>query len=117
MATEQNLTMREGDNETIAITITAASAGDALTGVETVVVVLKPDACSEDDDAYALTLSSTDAEEVVILTQTADEITAEAYVPALYLAEPYDRVWRVYTVGASGERRTALYGSVTVTDT
>lgn len=114
MATEQNLTLREGDDETIALTITPADASDDLTGVQSITVVFKPDACTSDDDPDSLVLTAPD---VTILDQAPDEITATVSVSASYLAEPYDRVWRVYTVGLSGERRTAIYGSVTVLDT
>lgn len=114
MATEQNLTLREGDDETIAITITPANASDDLTGVASLVVVFKPDACTSDDHEDALVLTAPD---VTILDQSPTEVTATVQVPGSYLAEPYDRVWRVYTVGGSGERRTAIYGSVAVLDT
>lgn len=117
MPTTQNLTFAQGNDETVAIVVSAASSGDDLTGVTRLEVVFKPDVCTEDDSDYALVLSTDNAAQVTMLTQSADEITAEAYVPASYLAEPYSRVWRVDAVGTTGERRTAIHGSVTVLDT
>lgn len=117
MPTEQNLTWSQASDETVAITVTAQDPGEDLTGVDALVVYVKPDACTDDDDPEVLVLNSATPSEVTILTQTADEITAEAYIPAAYLAEPYDRVWRVDAIGSSGERRPAMYGSVTVLDT
>jgi hypothetical protein len=115
--TPQDLTLIEGNDQTVAFTITPRTAGDDLTGVARVEVIFKPDSCTTDDSDYALVLTSSNAAQVTLLTQAADEITAEAYLPASYLAEPYDRVWRVDAVGVSGERRTAIHGSVTVIDT
>lgn len=117
MAAQVNLTMHEGNDETVAITVTSANGGGDLSGVARLDVVLKPDGCASDDDQAALVLSSTSASEVVILTQDTDEITAEAYVPASYLQSTYDRVYRVDAIGSGGERRTAVYGAVTVIDT
>jgi hypothetical protein len=115
--TEQDLTLTEGDDETIAITITASAVGEDLTGVDAIEVIFKPDGCADDDDAYALVLHSTVVSEALILTQSASTLTAEAYVPGTYLADPYDRVWRVVAIGSTGERRTAIHGSVTVINT
>ena len=117
MATKTDLTLHQGNDETITITITAADPGDDLTGITSLEVVLKPDACTDDDGTGALTLTTASAAQVEFVTQTADLVVAEAHVPASYLAEPYSRVWRVDAIGSTGERRTAVYGSVTVLDT
>lgn len=117
MATQVDLTLHQSNNETIAITITTANAGADLSGIDGLEVVIKPDACTADNDEHTLMLTTASAEEVVILSETTSQVTAEAYVPGTYLDEPYDRVWRVDAIGSTGERRTALYGSVTVLDT
>lgn len=117
MPTELNLTLAEGNDETIDITVTASDGVSDLTGIDAIEVVFKPDGCADDDDGYALVLNSTDVTKALILAQSADSLTAEAYVPGTYLDEPYDRVWRVDTIGSTGERRTAIYGSVTVINT
>ena len=114
MPTPVGLTLYEDNDEIIDLTITGA-AGDDLSVVTAVEVVIKPDVCESDDDDDALVLSSDDAAEITINTQTSTEITATAYVPASALALPYPRVWRADALVGS-LRRTAMYGPVTVVD-
>lgn len=122
MAVRDDLTgadaLTQHNDETILITISAPSATEDLTGVDSLTAVFKPSVCDADDSLYALTLSSTNPTEMVITSQTADLITAEVYVPGTYLAEPYDRVWHVdaYTNVVGAAPRTAIYGDVEVND-
>jgi hypothetical protein len=113
VADKITLTLHEGNDETVALTITPAGDDDLL-DVDQLELILKDDQCDPDSDG--LTLTSADPGEILILTHTAEEITAEAYIPASALAEPYDRWWRLDAVTTSGDRRTALYGPVTVID-
>lgn len=113
MADKVTLTLHQGNDETVAWTVTPASEDDDLLDVTSLELVVKDDRCAADADG--LTLTTADPDEMVILSQTADEITGEAYIPASALAEPYDRWWRLDAVTATG-RRTALYGPVTVVD-
>lgn len=112
MATVQDLTLHQGNDETVVVTVTAA-AGDNLGLVTGLEFVLKPNVCESDDDDDVVVLASPG--DITITTQTADEITAEVAVPASALAEPYDRVWRLDTLTGL-LRRTAMYGAVTVVD-
>lgn len=115
MADEQPLTLHEGNDETLLITVVRQDADDDLTGVTTLELYLKPDSCSDDDGIYTLVLSSANPGEIAITEQTAAQITAVASIPAAALAEPYDRFWRLDGLfGAT--RRTAMYGNVTVVD-
>jgi len=88
---------------------------DDLTHVTSIVLIMKDEVCTPDDDTSVLTLGSGDPTEIEINEQVAGRIVATAYIPASALAEPYRRVWRadVY-VGAT--HRTALYGPVAVVD-
>lgn len=115
MATTVDLTLHQGNDETIAFTIDRVLDTDDLTDVQRVVAYLKEDACT--DDADAVVLDSDDPAQAVILTQSAAQITGEVYVPAAALADAYDRFWRLDTIATGGTRRTALIGNVTVIDT
>jgi len=108
VATNAPITVTEGNDETVELTIT----GPGLDDVESLEFVLKDDACA--DDADGLTLSTANADEMVITAQTAEEITVEVYLPGTALTEPYPRVYRLDALGSGGDRRTALYGVVTV---
>lgn len=108
--------LTQGNNEIIFVTVAPTSATENLSGVSSLLVVFKPDTCTPDSSPYALVLTSGDPSQVTIQTHTADLITAEVYVPGTYLAEPYDRVWRVDAVSGSSGGRTAIYGRVEVTD-
>lgn len=109
------ITLRQGNTETIRVTITPDDPTDDLTLITKLVCVIKPDACTSDSDTSTVTLSSTVSAQILITAQSATSITADVYVPASALASPYDRVWRVDAyVGTA--MRTALYGPVTVID-
>lgn len=113
MADNVPLTFIEGNATTVAFTITPASATDDLSAVASVRLVLKADGCDDDADAEVV-LTSADATELVLLTQTPAEITGEAYVPAL--TEAYPRLYRIDAIAGDGSPRTAVYGRVTVTN-
>jgi len=109
------ITLHEGNDETLLITVVRQQPTDDLTGITELVLVLKPDECDPDDSPYALILSTANPFEITITSQTAAELVARAFIPASALAEPYDRFWRLDGLfGAT--RRTALYGDVTVVD-
>lgn len=116
MATEVKLILHEENDETVLMNITSDDLADDLTDVVLLEFYLKTDSCVPDSDPLTLLLTSADANEVDILTQTMDLITAEAYIPASALLEPYDRFWRVDAITSGGLRRTAMYGPVSVVD-
>ena len=112
MADRVDITVHEGNDETVEVTVT----GPGLDDVEGLEFVLKHSTCDADDDDTVLLLTTADPGEMAITAQTDDEITAEAYLPGTALADPFPRVYRVDAIGAGGDRRTALYGTVTVVD-
>lgn len=115
MGTLQTITLRQGNSEIVAITITRDVATDDLTLITSLKMIMKPDTCTTDTATTVLTLSTAVPAQMVITSQTAAQITAEAYIPASALVDPYDRWWRVDAyVGAT--YRTALYGPVIVID-
>lgn len=114
MAANEPITLHEGNDETVAVTVTAADAGDDLDAVTALEWVLKDDPCA--DDADALVLTTADPTEITITAQDSTTITAEVYVPASALTEPYPRHYRLDTISTGDVRRTALYGVVTVVD-
>lgn len=113
MADNVPLTLVEGNDETISFSIVPETAGDDLTGVASLRLVLKAEGCDDDADAEVV-LTTADPTEMVILTHTATQITGEAYLPAL--TEPYRRLYRIDAITSAGSVRTALYGRVTVTN-
>lgn len=115
MATETAITLHEDNDETLELTVTPADEDDDLTLVDSLELYLKEDACFSDLEAE-LVLTSDDPSQINILTQTADEITAEAFIPASALDEPYNRFWRLDALTAAGLRRTALFGPVILVD-
>ncbi len=115
MASKVTLTLHEGNDETVALTITPAGADDDLLDVDSLELILKDDQCA--DDADGLILTTADPAELLVLAQAVDEITAEAYIPGSALADPYDRWWRLDALSASGSRRTVMYGPVIVVNT
>lgn len=117
MADRVGLTLRESNDETVDLVVTAANDDDDLTDVASLALVMKPQGCDDDGDDAALNLSSDDPTEIAILTQTATTITAQAFIPRAALADPYDRVWRLDAISTSGARRTVIYGPVTVVNT
>lgn len=107
-----NLTLHEGNDETITVTITPAT-GQSLAGVTGLEFVLKPSTCEDDDDDDALVL--TVGSGITLDSQSADLIEATIAVPGTALTETYTRSWRLDALTGL-ERRTALYGTVTVID-
>jgi hypothetical protein len=108
------LTLHENNDETVVVTLTPVGDDD-LSTVDAVQFVMKPDSCESDDDDDALVLTSVVPDEITITAQSAQQITAEVYVPAAALQGPYGRTWRLDAL--TGDlRRTALYGPVTVID-
>lgn len=112
MSTNAPITLNENNSETVLLTISRQSPTDDLTLVARLEMVIKDDSCHTDADG--IVLSSLDAAQMTILTHTAAEITAAAYVPPLTGA--YRRFYRVDGLDASSRRRTAMYGVITVTD-
>jgi hypothetical protein len=107
------ITLTEGNDETILVTINRMYLADDLLTITSIEFYLKDSDCV--DDAGALLLSSTDAGQVLILTQTSAQITAHVFVPASSLRGSYARFYRVD--GLIGvRRRTAVYGTVTMND-
>jgi hypothetical protein len=114
MVGEVKLTFHEGNDETIAVTITSTDPNDDLTQILTLEFYLKSDSCVADDGPSTVILTSADAAEILITSQTADEIQAEVFVPGTALIEPYDRFWHLDALTGTGLRKTALYGPVVV---
>lgn len=114
MADKVTLTLHQRNDETVAWTVTPASADDDLLDVATLELVLKDDQCAADSDGLILTTD--DPTEMVILTHTGDQIAGEAYIAASALVGAYDRWWRLDAISTTGDRRTALYGPVVVVD-
>lgn len=113
MADRRDLTLMERNDETLLLTIDRQQPTDDLTTIATLELYLKEDACQTDGDAE-LVLTTADAAEMVIDTQTAAQITARAFLPASSLSGPYGRFWRIDGLTSGGLRRTAMYGDVTV---
>lgn len=109
------LTLHQGNAETVAITITRSDPTDDLTLITSLRLVLKPDQCTTDTATTAVVLTTANPAQMVITSQAAAQITAEAYIPATALTDPYSRWWRVDAyIGLT--YRTAIYGPVTVLD-
>lgn len=115
MADERPITLREGNDEVLKLTITRDDPTDDLLGVETLQLFLKPDVCAGDTDLGVLQLSSTDPTQITLDAQTSAQILATAYIPRSALSGAYSRFWRVDGLGSGGvPRRTAMYGPVKV---
>lgn len=109
------ITLHQGNAETISISITRSDSTDDLTLITSLRLVMKPDRCTSDASTTATVLTTANPAQMVIVSQTAALITAEAYIPASALVDPYNRWWHVDAfVGLL--YRTALYGPVTVID-
>lgn len=116
MADQRPITLREGNDETLRMTITPDDPSEDLTAVTAVEVYLKTSRCVSDSDPSTLLLSSTNPTQVQITTHTAAQIVALAHIPGTALTPPYERFWRADGLGSGGARRTAMYGAVTVVD-
>lgn len=115
VAALQPLTLYEGNDETLSVTILPAD-GESLSTVTAIEFYLKADACDGDDDDGVLFLSTENPPGgVTIVSQSADEIVATVEIPASALVDPYGRFWRL-DVMTGVLRRTAMYGPVTVLD-
>jgi len=109
------ITLHQGNAETVSITITRSDPTDDLTLITSLRLVLKPDRCASDTASPALVLTTSNPAQMIIVSQAAAVITAEAYIPGSALTDPYDRWWRVDAYIGS-MYRTVLYGPVTVID-
>ncbi len=116
MADARPITLREGNDETLRLTIVPDDPGEDLTAVTAIEVYLKMSRCVSDGDPSTLLLSSTNPAQVQITSQTTAQIVALAHIPGAALTPPYERFWRADGLGGSGARRTAMYGPVTVVD-
>ena len=114
MASKVALELHENNDETIAVQITASDEGDDLSLVDVLELYLKVSHQYTDSDPTTLVLTSDDASEINIVSQTTALITANAFIPAEALIAPYDRFWRIDALTATGLRRTAMYGPVEV---
>lgn len=114
MPTLVPLVMREHNDEVIRMTIVPDDPSESLLSVSQLLVYLKDDACTSDSATSTVVLSTVDPTEVVIISQTAAQIVAEAFIPSATIATPYPRIWRV-DVYIGAFHRTALYGPVTIT--
>lgn len=113
VATRVPLTLHQHNAETLHLTIARVDPADDLTTITALELLIKPQACTPDDDAEVVRLSTGDPAQITITDQTAAQVTATAHIPASVLAQGWERWWRLDAlVGA--ERRTALYGPVTV---
>jgi hypothetical protein len=109
------LTLRQSNDETVRMTIVPDDPSESLLPVTSIKFYLKDSACASDSDTSTLVLTSANPLQINITTHTATLITAEAYIPASALTNPYGRWWRVDAyIGTT--HRTALYGPVTVID-
>jgi hypothetical protein len=114
MATRVDIVLHEDNDEVLSLVVTPVDANEDLTDITTLELYLKPQNCTSDEDPLVLVLTSADVLQINITTQSAVLITADAFIPASALASPYDRFWRLDTLNAAGDRRTAMYGEVTV---
>ena len=113
MSTRIDLVFREANDETIRMTIVPDDPSENMLLVSSLRTYVKASSCDLDGDANTLVLTTANPAQMVIVSHTATQIVAEAFVPASYLAKPYDRVWRV-DVHIGSTHRTALYGAVSV---
>lgn len=111
MADRVALTLHEGNDETLLLTIVREVDTDDLTTITALELFLKYDSCDADD--AVTTLELTTGSGITITSQTAAQILATAVIPATALSGSFDRFWRVDGLVGSA-RRTAMYGPVTV---
>lgn len=115
MTTQVNLVMRQGNDETIQMTIFPSDPSENMLLVSGLRTYLKSSSCAGDSDADTLVLTTANPTQMIIVSHTSAQIVAEAFVPASYLAQPYPRTWRVDAhVGST--HRTAMYGDVSIVD-
>lgn len=109
MATYQELTVYELNDETLGLAVVGEDTGTAydLASV-TLEMLIKPTA--DTPDAEAVILSTTTGE--ITITDAADGL-AEVRIDRTHLAEAGDLVWRLDLV-VEGTRRTAVYGPLRV---
>jgi hypothetical protein len=109
-----DIVLHEDNDEILGLAVTPVDEDEDLTGITVLELYMKPQNCTSDEDPLVLVLTSADPSEIDITTQSAVLITADAFIPASALAAPYDRFWRLDALNAAGDRRTAIYGDVTV---
>ena len=111
MADRVALTLHEGNDETLLLTIDREVDTDDLTVITSLELFLKYDACDEDD--ADTTVQLTTGAGITITAQSAAQILATASIPASALVGSFERFWRVDGLVGSA-RRTAMYGPVQV---
>lgn len=116
MADQRPITLREGNDETLRMTIVPDDPTEDLTAVTSIEVYLKTERCTSDTDPSTLKLTSANPAQVQITSQTMTQIVALAHIPGTALTPPYGRFWRADGLGSGGARRTAMFGPVTVVD-
>lgn len=115
MPTVAPITLRQGDDEVLLLTIVPDDPAEDLTPITSLTLTMKASVCVSDADTSNLVLTSANPAQISITSHTAAQILATAWIPASALAIPYSRVWRVDAyVGTT--KRTALYGTVTLVD-
>lgn len=115
VAALQPLTLYEGNDETLTVTLVPAD-GESLSSVTGLEFFLKADSCDADDADGVVFLSTENPPGgITIVSQSADEIVATIEIPASALVDPYGRFWRLDAM-TGVLRRTAMYGPVTVLD-
>lgn len=114
MARNVPLELVENNDQVIAVSITPEEGTEDLSAVTLLELYLKTAPSYTDNDPSTFVLTSADVAEIEIDTQTAQEITARAFIPRIAVVAPYNRFWHFDAIGASGTRRTAFYGKVDV---
>lgn len=115
MADLRPITLHEGNDETLLLTITPEDPAESLLPVTSLELYLKADPCVADTAPGVLKLTTANPAQMTITAHTAAQIIALAFIPAAALAAPYRRFWHVDgLVGVL--RRSAMYGPVTVVD-
>lgn len=109
MPSEVPLTLYEGNDETLHVTITSNIAGFTLVG-KTIETFLKANRATVDGDA-GVWKGSTSTGEVVIVD--ADEATVAVPASVVTTTKGW---WRCDVIDGTGKRKTAGYGPVTIVD-
>lgn len=116
MANQVGITLNENNDENIKCTITTNDPTDGttlnLTGF-TVEAYLKTAAATADGDGTTW-MGSTATTGVVFTVAASGTIEVQIPASAVTVAKTW---WRVDVINASSKRKTAVYGTVTVTNT
>lgn len=110
MTTQANLLLNQGNDETVALTITQSDGSVFdLTGT-TVNFYIKPSAMTPDSDSRVVLLSTTTGG--VTVTDAKNGLVTVS-IPHANLAAPVARFWRCDVV-SGGQTHTAFYGLLSV---